>query len=233
MELLSFNSVQSTARLQLRTSAAGRHTYQVTDIGDVAYPIKLDNSRRGQTPIYTLKQTVQSRPTAFFQTSQRLSYCLREKLTPREGRSEAGTVVLKGQPPFTLKLSLKNLSNNKRVVEEVTVDSHSWPGEPPELPTLMTRANLLLAVGIPSYEFETMGPTLLTIESMEDSSACTETQPDVPKRSIWIDVAESAAVVPFDRKRDYCVGEPISLQLEGIPSWTIRCGDMVFSRLVG
>ncbi|OBZ79799.1 hypothetical protein A0H81_01490 [Grifola frondosa] len=45
--------------------------------------------------------------------------------------------------------------------------------------------------------------------------------PDPSHRSIWVDVAETAAIIPFDRRVDYCVGDAIQFQLEGTPPWTI------------
>lgn len=83
-------------------------------------------------------------------------------------------------------------------------------------------ADLRFEVNFPTYRFDTIGPTLLTIESMKDSSPCDAAAVDDSRRMLWVDVAETAAVLPFDRKRDYCVGEPISLQLEGMPPWTVK-----------
>lgn len=79
-----------------------------------------------------------------------------------------------------------------------------------------------VAVDFPDYSLDTIGPTLVTIESMKDSSPCPEADSSNLLRTSWIDVAETAAVVPLDRKEDYCVGEPISLQLEGTPPWTVQ-----------
>jgi len=36
-----------------------------------------------------------------------------------------------------------------------------------------------------------------------------------------VDVAETAAIFPFDSRQDFCVGDVSQFQLEGIPPWTI------------
>jgi len=77
-------------------------------------------------------------------------------------------------------------------------------------------------VNVPSHHFDTIGPTLITIESLKDSSSCPEAVPDTEQRMLWVDVAETAAIVPFDHRHDYCVGQPISFQLEGTPPWSIE-----------
>jgi len=54
-----------------------------------------------------------------------------------------------------------------------------------------------------------------------DTSNCDQAALDPLLRSIWIDVAETAAIIPFERREDICVGEVTQFQLEGIPPWTI------------
>lgn len=67
-----------------------------------------------------------------------------------------------------------------------------------------------------------MGATLVTIDSVSDSSPCSEKVQLHQTRSIWVDVAETAAIVPFETKTDYCVGDAVSFQLEGTPPWTVK-----------
>lgn len=78
------------------------------------------------------------------------------------------------------------------------------------------------SVNLPFYHFDSMGPILITIDNVKDSSACAERDVERSGRYIWVDVAETAAIVPFDRKTDFCVGEPVSFQLEGTPPWTVK-----------
>ncbi|KAH9947096.1 hypothetical protein B0H21DRAFT_778726 [Amylocystis lapponica] len=54
-------------------------------------------------------------------------------------------------------------------------------------------------INIPSYSFHSIGPIW----------------------SVWVDVAETAAIVPFDRREDFCIGDAIQFQLEGTPPWAI------------
>ena len=35
-------------------------------------------------------------------------------------------------------------------------------------------------------------------------------------------MAETAVIVPFDRREDYCVGEALQFQLEGSPPWRVK-----------
>jgi len=74
---------------------------------------------------------------------------------------------------------------------------------------------------IPSYHFASIGPYQVTIETVHDSSRCEQAKLDPLRRSIWIDVAETAAVIPLDKKKDFCVGDVTQFQLEGTPPWTI------------
>jgi len=74
---------------------------------------------------------------------------------------------------------------------------------------------------IPEYSFKSVGQHRVSIESIRDASRCEQRLPDSHDRSIWVDVAESAAIIPFDRREYFCVGEVAQFQLEGIPPWTI------------
>ncbi|KAG9019121.1 hypothetical protein FRB90_006189 [Tulasnella sp. 427] len=205
-ETITLSSVQTSARLQLRTSLGGHHRYQLLAVGDVHYPLKAGQPLQGNIVVkgQYLEQTVSTRPTAFFRSPSRLSYCVGNKLSARDAHGDGGIVVLNGQAPFHLTVAIKNFANNHVERRTIEVKEHSWK------------------VDFPDYALKTIGPTLVTIESMKDSSPCPEADPTNLLRSVWIDVAETAAVVPLDRKQDYCVGEPISLQLEGTPPWTVH-----------
>jgi len=80
----------------------------------------------------------------------------------------------------------------------------------------------LVSVNVPGYKFSSVGSTLITIDSVQDSSPCSQAELDSLKSSLWVDVAETAAIVPFDRREDYCEGDILSFQLEGTPPWTVR-----------
>ncbi|KIK12640.1 hypothetical protein PISMIDRAFT_18596 [Pisolithus microcarpus 441] len=40
-------------------------------------------------------------------------------------------------------------------------------------------------------------------------------------QSIWIDVSKTAAIIPLEKTKDFCVGDIIQFKLEGTPPWMI------------
>ncbi|KAI6031464.1 hypothetical protein BKA83DRAFT_26692 [Pisolithus microcarpus] len=199
LDQLTIGSIQRHTRFQLHTSTPGRTYYEVKQIGDAAYPLHKD----GRTLIprserLLFEQEILRKPSAKFKTDNRLSYCLNDVLGPKDPASPDGTILLDGTPPFQLKLSIKNLAANK-------VNDRTW------------RLNL------PSYYFTSVGPYQVTIDSVHDSSRCEQAMVDPLHRSIWIDVAETAAIIPLEKKKDFCVGDIIQFELEGTPPWTIGC----------
>jgi nucleoporin POM152 len=200
----TFNSIQPRTRFQLQTSHPGRVYYEVKQIGDTAYPLsKHKNAVIPRSKRLLFEQQVAMRPTARFSNRNRLSYCLNDTLVPLDSLSTDGAIVLEGTPPFTLKLSIKNLAASH--VDQTTI----------EVPTSNWKLDL------PFYNFKSIGPHLVTIESVRDASGCAPTALDPLSGSIWVDVAETAAIIPFDRREHFCVGEVSQFQLEGIPPWTI------------
>ena len=199
----SFSSIQSTAHFQLQTSTSGRVYYEVTAIGDASYPVQRHSAIPPSSRLQ-FEQQVFARPTAFFKRSDRVSYCLNDAFTYRGDLSTDGIVVMRGTPPFVLELSIKNLASSEIYKEVVETPLHEW------------------RLDIPMYTFRTVGPHLVTIDSIRDASGCPHSDLDVVRRQLWIDVAESAVIVPFDRREDYCVGEALQFQLEGTPPWKIQ-----------
>lgn len=203
MDQPTFSSIQPRTRFQLYTSEPGRKYYEVKQIGDAAYP--LANHKNAVIPrvdrlLFT--QEVLPRPSANFKTRARMSYCLGDAFTPRVSNSD-GSVVLDGTPPFRLQISVKNLAMSETHQETITVNEKMWK------------------VDIPSYTFKSIGPHLITIDAVQDVSHCEQAIDNSLYQSIWVDVAESATIVPFDRREHFCVGEVSQFQLEGTPPWTI------------
>ncbi|KAJ4485797.1 hypothetical protein J3R30DRAFT_3442070 [Lentinula aciculospora] len=199
-----FNSIQSRTRFQLHTSDPGRVYYEVKQIGDGAYP--LEKHKNTPIPRYErllFEQQVSLRPTARFKTRNRLSYCLYDIFTPLDKLSSDGLVVLEGSPPFQLDLSIKNLATSHVDMQTIEVHDHSWK------------------ISLQNYQFTSVGPHLIVIRSVADSSHCAHATLDPLGTSIWVDVAEAAAIVPIDRREDFCVGEAAQFQLEGTPPWSI------------
>ena len=199
-----FNSIQARTRFQLHTSTPGRMYYEVKQIGDTAYPL----SKNKDTVIprshrLLFEQQVSVRPSAHFRNRNRMVYCLNDALVPLDTTSSDGFIVLEGSPPFTLLLSIKNLAASHVDTKTIQVPTNIW------------------RLDLPSYTFASIGPHLISIETVTDSSNCEQAALDPLLRSIWIDVAETAAIIPFERREDICVGEVTQFQLEGIPPWTI------------
>lgn len=200
----TFNSIQPRTRFQLQTSNPGRMYYEVKQIGDAAYPLgKHSNAVIPRSERLLFEQQVSMRPSARFRNRNRVSYCLNDSFTPLDSVSTDGIILFDGTPPFMLKLSIKNLAASHVDTTTVKVSTLTWK------------------LDLPTYHFMSIGPHLITIESVRDASNCAPAALDPLASSIWVDVAETAAIVPFDRREDFCVGEVSQFQLEGIPPWTI------------
>jgi len=200
----TFNSIQSRTRFQLQTSHPGRVYYEVKQIGDMAYPLsKHKNAVIPRSERLLFEQQVSMRPKVRFSNRNRLSYCLNDTFVPSDLLSADGTIVFEGTPPFMLKLSIKNLATSH--IDETTVEV----------------LDSIWKIDLPFYNFKSIGPHLLTIQSVRDASNCAPAALDPLSSSIWVDVAETAAIIPFDRREHFCVGEVSQFQLEGIPPWNI------------
>ncbi|PFH49818.1 hypothetical protein AMATHDRAFT_146737 [Amanita thiersii Skay4041] len=200
----TFNSIQPKTRFQLQTGTPGRIFYEVKQVGDAAYPLsKHRNTVIPRSERLIFEQQVSQRPSAHFRTRSRLAYCLNDVFVPAEQSPNDGLLVLEGTPPFKLTLSIKDISASQTELRTVEVYTHSWH------------------INLPSYIFKSIGPHLVSVESVVDASNCAQMSVDPLSSFIWVDVVENAAIIPFDRRLDYCVGEITQFQLEGIPPWTI------------
>lgn len=194
------SSVQNRARIELATSQAGRIYYELKSIADANYPLDQPIPLRERL---LFEQEVLGRPSAEFKRPARLMHCLRDAFVPKDTYSLDDLIVLSGRPPFHLDLSVKNLASSDVHRQTIELWDTQWK------------------INLPDYIFSSIGPHLVTIDSVRDASSCEQTVPDPLKRSIWVDVAESAAIVPFDHREHFCVGDVTQFQLEGIPPWTI------------
>ncbi|TFY82279.1 hypothetical protein EWM64_g1741 [Hericium alpestre] len=200
----TFNSIQPRTRFQLHTSEPGHIYYEVKQVGDAAYPLSAHKGAvipRSDRPLF--EQRVLRRPSARFDTTNRLSHCLYDTLTPRDKWSSDGVVLLEGTPPFELTVAIRSLAESANYVETVTVLGNSWK------------------LDLSSYKFEAVGQHRVTIESVRDASHCEEVITDPRARAIWVDVAESAAITPLERREHFCIGDTAQFQLQGIPPWTV------------
>lgn len=201
----TFSSIQPHTRFQLHTSIVGRKYYEVKQIGDNAYPLaKHKNAVIPRSDRLLFEQEVMARPSAKFKNDNRILFCLNDALTSREAISNDGGVIqLDGTPPFQLALSIRNLAASHVHKETIEVHDKTW------------------ILDLPSYHFTSIGPHQITVESVQDSSHCEQKELHPLHRSIWVDVAESAAITPVDKRVDFCVGDVAQFQLEGTPPWSI------------
>ncbi|KAF7339349.1 hypothetical protein MSAN_02148700 [Mycena sanguinolenta] len=200
----TFNSIQPRTRFELQTSNPGRVYYEVKQIGDAAYPLaKHKNAVIPRSQRLLFEQQVNMRPTARFRTRNRLAYCLNDAFVAQDPLSLDGLVLFEGTPPFRLGLSIKNYGTSH--VEIMTIETFES----------------LWKIDLPSYEFKSIGPHLVVLESVSDASSCPQAPLDPLSSSVWVDVAETAAIIPFGRREHYCVGDVSQFQLEGVPPWTI------------
>ncbi|KAF9056084.1 hypothetical protein BJ165DRAFT_1430770 [Panaeolus papilionaceus] len=200
----TFNSIQPRTRFQLQTSTPGRMYYEVKQIGDTAYPLNKNRDvviSRDKRLLF--EQQVSVRPAARFKNRNRMVYCLNDALSPLDLSSSDGVVILEGTPPFTVTLSVKNIAASHIDTRTINVPTNTW------------------RLDLPTYHFHSIGPHLVSIETVVDASGCEQAALDPLFRSVWVDVAESASIIPFERREDVCVGDLLQFQLEGIPPWTI------------
>lgn len=200
----TFNSIQPHTRFQLQTSTYGRMYYEVKQVGDAAYPlVKHKNTIIPRSERLLFEQQVMRRPSVRFKNRSRMTYCQNDALTPLDHASSDGILLFEGTPPFTLTLSVKDIAASHVESQTIEVYDHIW------------------RLSLPSYQFKSIGSYLVTLESVADSSNCAQSALDPMFSSIWIDVAETAAIIPFERREDICVGDTVQFQLEGIPPWTV------------
>ena len=200
----TISSVQSRTRVQLLTSQVGRIFYEVKQIGDSNYPLNQNKDHvipRKERLLF--EQSVIGRPSAYFKKPSRISHCLRDPFVSSDPIIADDVIVLEGQAPFFLDLSIKNLATSHIHWETVEVRESHWK------------------VNLPNYIFSSIGPHLVSIEGIRDASSCKQAALDPLKSSIWVDVAESAAIVPYERREHFCVGDVAQFQMEGSPPWTV------------
>jgi nucleoporin POM152 len=205
----AFSSIQSRTRFQLHTTEAGKKYYEVKQIGDASYPIvKNEQTMIPRAERLLFSQEVLRRPVAAFKQRSRLSYCYGDSFTSKSASD--GVVAFLGTPPFEVRVSVKDLAVGETYEEKITVSDTTW------------------AFALPSYTFTSVGPHLVTIESVQDASHCEQAVLDSFRSTMWVDVAETAAIVPYERREHFCVGDASQFQLEGTPPWSI--GYVAFSR---
>ena len=193
-------SIQKRITLDLFTTVPGQLLYRVDQLGDASYPLtKADDNFKPfkRTSELSFRQEVLPRPRAYFKASDRLTYCLHDNFRAGDLSAHSGVIQLHGRSPFYLDLSLHNLATGESRKDRIQLLQNEW------------------RVELPDYRFETVGSYMLVIDSVRDASSCNREEEVSGISSLFIDVAETAAIVPFERRTEYCVGEMLRFQLEG------------------
>ena len=196
------SSVKASPIVQLVTDVSGIHKYSFFGVGDGNYQLDEQNYD------INVEQLVVERPSARFKAnSPRLSYCLGDELCPRHGE-RSPIVELFGTGPWELdiEISEETATTNTRRVHIPHITTREWE------------------LNLSPLKLQTFGTHKVTIVGVHDASDCIafeDNNEDWRSKSVFVDVAESATVVPLDRFEDVCVGDSMEFQLGGSAPWTI------------
>ncbi|GAM43583.1 nucleoporin [Talaromyces pinophilus] len=143
----NLKSTSNVASLELDTSKPGNHVYKFTGISDALY-----DADKSQSPV-SISQTVNALPSARFESPGHIyAFCKEDS----EG-DELIPIVLEGQPPFYLDISIKHHSSAKPEVVPVG-PIHSYKHKLP----------------IPRRHLE-LGQHVVSIHRVGDSLGCQRT----------------------------------------------------------
>jgi nucleoporin POM152 len=183
----SLKSTSNVASLDLDTSKPGDNVYKFTGISDALY----DADPKIQSAV-SITQTVNALPSARFDSPGHIyAFCKEDS----DG-DELIPIVLEGQPPFYLDISIKHHSSSKpEVVPIGPIHSHKH-----KLP-------------IPRRHLE-LGQHVVSIHRVGDSLGCQRTfEKDLS--SVRVAVSDVPTIIPLESQTDYCVGERLSFSLSG------------------
>ncbi|KIR28121.1 hypothetical protein I309_03118 [Cryptococcus deuterogattii LA55] len=181
-------SAQETGILHLSTEP-GSHRYDFLSLADGNYP-KTDVS-------ITLEHEVFGRPSASFVKHANRALCLDSTL------ETDAKILLKGQGPWILSLSVRKPASTSITTHSVTVTHPEWTVSLPQVLTDIGR-----------YE--------VAITKVEDVSGCEWVSGETDELRSVVEVVESARIVPVDEKEDLCVGDSLDFLLQGKAPWTIE-----------
>lgn len=181
-------SAQETGILHLSTGP-GSHRYDFLSLADGNYP-KTDVS-------ITLEHEVFGRPSASFVKHANRALCLDSTL------ETDAKILLKGQGPWILSLSVRKPASTSITTHSVTVTHPEWTVSLPQVLTDIGR-----------YE--------VAITKVEDVSGCEWVSGETDELRSVVEVVESARIVPVDEKADLCVGDSLDFLLQGKAPWTIE-----------
>lgn len=149
------------------------------------------------------EQEIATRPTAYFKSSNKLTYHNHDALTPTNRRSPDGLVVLEGTPPFQVQLSVR--SHCKKYMETIAVEIEGN----------------LWHVDLPDYRFKSHGQYTISLDAVIDSSNCGRAILDPSRSSILVDVMPLASITAIGNRAHFCVGDTAMFDLNGPAPWTV------------
>ncbi|KAH8688889.1 putative nuclear envelope pore membrane protein [Talaromyces proteolyticus] len=183
----NLKSVSSVTSLVLDTTKPGDYFYEITDVSDYLY----DFDPKGGHSI-KVAQTVNALPSARFESPGHIyAFCKEDS----DG-DELIPIVLEGQPPFYLDISIKHHSSSKPEIVSVgpiKTNKHRLP--------------------IPRRHLE-LGQHVVSIHRVGDSRGCQRTF-DRDLSSVRVAVSDVPTIIPLESQSDYCVGERLSFSLSG------------------
>jgi nucleoporin POM152 len=147
-----------------------------------------------------LQQQVNPRPTARFTNPGKVySYC-----TSEVADESVIPITFTGVQPFDLDVDLR--FSGSVGPESITINSIKTNQYDLRLPRKHLKP----------------GHSHLTIRRVRDGRSCqSKADPSVPPSRVQISVHDPPQIVPLEIKTDFCVGERISYQLEGVPPFTV------------
>lgn len=181
-------SAQEIGILHLSTEP-GSHRYDFLSLADGNY-LKTDVS-------IALEHEVFGRPSASFVKHTSRALCLDSTL------ETDAKILLKGQGPWILSLSVRKPASTSITTHTVTITNPEW------------------TVSLPQV-LEDIGRYEVMISKVEAVSGCEWVSGETDELRSMVEVVESARIVPVDEKEDLCVGDSLDFLLQGKAPWTIE-----------
>nr|KMM64364.1 hypothetical protein CPAG_00716 [Coccidioides posadasii RMSCC 3488] len=183
----SLTAALNSASIRMETSRAGEYLYKFTDIGDNLYNFEPSKSNQ-----FTVSQRVNPRPSAQFQSPNRIYGFCREE----SDGDESIPIILEGIPPFAIEIGVRHHSNSKTDILSI--------------PNVSSR---LYNLPVPRRYLD-LGQHVITIRKVRDARGCLRTT-EYDGSSVRVTISDVPTIIPLESKVDYCVGERLSFSLSG------------------
>lgn len=201
------DSAQETGILHM-ASQPGQHKYTILAIKDAHYDFD-QKLLQSSTGLFSVEQEVFGKPTAGFHASSRFSYCVGQ--TFKASRENTATIEFVGQGPFEVDLEVGPPGGGRPLYKKTitNIKGNSWK------------------VDLPDHTFSHVGPQLLQITSVRDSSGCPAEILNDDSLYLGIDVLETASITPVSEREDYCVGDMLEFVLGGKSRLRLSTGPVL------